>query len=176
MDPYLSRLQRELSSELNCWKLDQMNWHPREKWCAAEILEHLYLTYTGTVKGVGRLLDSGTAKASSPTWKKRVQAMIVVRFGYLPTGRQAPLHSRPKGLPAEKVAADIGPQIAVMDEVLSQCAAQFGASTKVLDHPFLGPFSIQQWRKFHLVHGRHHLKQLRHLRADLKNDGINQSR
>jgi hypothetical protein len=176
MDPYLNRLQRELSSELQSWKLDQMSWHPPEKWGAAEILEHLYLTYTGTVKGFGRLLDSGTAKASSPTWKKRVQAMIVVRFGYLPTGRQAPPHSRPKGLAAEKVAAEIIPQIGLMDEVLSQCAAKFGPRTKVLDHPFLGPFSIRQWRKFHLVHGRHHLKQLRHLRAELKHDAVNQAR
>jgi hypothetical protein len=30
----------------------------------------------------------------------------------------------------------------------------------------LGPFSIEQWRKFHLVHGRHHVKQIRQRRAE----------
>lgn len=167
MDPYLSRLHGALSSEIGNWKSDRMNWHPPEKWSAAEILEHLYLTYTATVKGLSRILDAGTTKATKATWKNRVQAAIVVSIGYLPTGRQAPVQARPKGLPAEKVAADIGPQIVLMDEILSKCAAKFGPRTKVLDHPFLGPFSIQQWRKFHFVHGRHHLKQLRSLRAEL---------
>ena len=168
MDPYLRRLHEELSSEVGNWKLAQMNWHPPEKWSAAEILEHLYLTYTGTVKGFERILESGRAKASIHTWKNRLQAVIVVSLGYLPTGREAPTHSRPKGLPAEKIAANIAPQIALMDKVLAECAAKFGPRTKVLDHPFLGPFSIRQWRKFHLVHGRHHLKQLRRLRAELQ--------
>jgi hypothetical protein len=29
----------------------------------------------------------------------------------------------------------------------------------------LGPLTGAQWRKFHLVHGRHHVKQVLHLRA-----------
>jgi Protein of unknown function (DUF1569) len=167
MDPYLSRLHGELSSEIGNWKPDQINWHPPAKWSAAQILD-LYLTYTGTVKGFGRILESGTPKASSPTWKNRLQATVVVNLGYLPSGREAPVHSRPKGVPAEKVVAEITPQIALMDEVFAQCAAKFGPLTRVLDHPFLGPLSVHQWRKFHLVHGRHHLKQLRRLRAELR--------
>jgi hypothetical protein len=55
-----------------------------------------------------------------------------------------------------------------MDALLAQCAARFGARSKVLDHPILGPFSIAQWRKFHLVHGRHHVKQIRRLREYVK--------
>jgi hypothetical protein len=30
-----------------------------------------------------------------------------------------------------------------------------------MDHPFLGPLTASQWRKFHLVHGRHHARQIR---------------
>jgi hypothetical protein len=30
----------------------------------------------------------------------------------------------------------------------------------------LGPLSMQQWRKFHLIHGRHHLKQIARIRAE----------
>jgi hypothetical protein len=32
----------------------------------------------------------------------------------------------------------------------------------------LGPLTGAQWRKFHLVHGRHHARQIRQLRAGLK--------
>jgi hypothetical protein len=51
-----------------------------------------------------------------------------------------------------------------MDRILTECEAKFGKHAKVLDHPILGPFSIAQWRKFHLVHGLHHVKQIRRLR------------
>jgi hypothetical protein len=37
-----------------------------------------------------------------------------------------------------------------------------------LDHPILGPLTGGQWRKFHLVHGLHHVKQIRRLRESLE--------
>jgi hypothetical protein len=51
-----------------------------------------------------------------------------------------------------------------MDEVIRQCEEKIGRGTKLLDHPILGPLTASQWRKFHLVHGLHHGKQLRRLR------------
>ena len=50
---------------------------------------------------------------------------------------------------AEKVVADIGPQIAAMDKLIAQCEERYGSRTKVLDHPVLGPLTASQWRKFH---------------------------
>jgi hypothetical protein len=61
-----------------------------------------------------------------------------------------------------------------MDGIMARCESEFGSHRKVLDHPILGPFSIAQWRKFHLVHGRHHVKQLQYLRAkssELRTEG-----
>ena len=52
--------------------MEQLNWHPPGKWSVAEILEHLYLTYTGTSKGFSRLLDSGKASDKLPTFKQRM--------------------------------------------------------------------------------------------------------
>ena len=72
--------------------------------------------------------------------------------------------ARPKGLPKEKVQTEIGTKIAEMDAILCTCESKFGSHTKVLDHAILGPLTINQWRKFHLVHGRHHLKQIQRLR------------
>lgn len=165
VDPHLQRLHRELASAVTDLSPEQLRWHPTGKWSAGEILEHLYLTYTGTSKGFGRVLEAGNPLTKIPTWKQRVQALIVVRFGYLPSGREAPAVSRPRGLPSEQVVAEVGARLAEMDEIMARCAAQFGARTKVLDHPLLGPFSVSQWRKFHLVHGLHHLTQLHRLRT-----------
>lgn len=169
MDPHLKKLQQEIAASMTGLSPEQLIWHPPGKWSVAEILEHLYLTYTGTLKGLSRSLAGGAPTVSKPTWKNRVQSLVVLRFGYLPAGREAPPFSRPKGLPLEKVGTEVTAKLAEMDETLARYEAQIGAHTKVLDHVFLGPFSIEQWRKFHLVHGRHHLKQIQRLRSAMNN-------
>lgn len=163
MDPHLATLQRAITSAIDGLSAEQLVWHPPQKWCAAEILEHLYLTYTGTTKGFGRVLAAGRPLGNTPTLKNRAQTLIVLGLGYLPSGRKAPAHSQPRGLPSQQVATEIASRIAEMDETIACCQQQFGSRVKILDHPFLGPFSTAQWRKFHLVHGLHHVKQIRAL-------------
>ena len=48
-----------------------------------------------------------------------------------------------------------------MDAIIGQCEARFGRHVKLLDHPILGALNAAEWRMLHLVHGRHHQKQLR---------------
>lgn len=167
MDPHLTTLQHAISSSVDGLSAEQLAWHPAEKWCASEILEHLYLTYTGTTKGFGRILAAGQPLGNKPTLKNRAQTLIVLGLGYLPSGRKAPAHSQPRGLPSQQVAAGIATKIAEMDEAIALCQEKFGSQVKVLDHPILGPFSTGQWRKFHLVHGLHHVKQIRALREQI---------
>ena len=164
MDPHLEKLQHEIAAVFEGFGNTELVRHPPGKWCAAEIVEHLYLTYTGTVKGLGRVLEAGKPLGGKPSWKNRVQAWVVVGWGYMPGRREAPAHARPRGMPTEKVRKEIGLEIANMDAVISRCESQFGTQAKILDHPFLGPFSAAQWRKFHLVHGMHHVRQIRRLR------------
>ena len=170
VDPRLQTLQRELASAVAGLSPEQLAWHPPQKWCIAEVLEHLYLTYTGTMKGFERFMAAGKRSASTSTWTNRGRALVVLGFGYLPSGREAPQFARPRGLPLEKVLAEIGPKIAEMDEMITRCQQQFGRNEKLLDHVFLGPLTAAQWRKFHLIHGRHHLKQIRQLKQ-LSNTG-----
>jgi len=168
VDPDLKKLRQEIASALAGMSSDELSWHPDGKWSTAEILEHLYLTYTGTLKGLSRSTAAGQPVVAKTTWKNRMQCLVVLGFGHLPAGREAPKFSRPKGLPRERVVAEIESQIAEMDRVLSEYAAKFGPRTKLLDHVFLGPFSVNQWRKFHLVHGRHHIRQIHKLRAEMR--------
>ena len=164
MDLYLDRLQQAIASATRGMTSEELTrhpeGHPERKWSAAEILEHLYLTYAGTLKGFERCLKAGKPLVSAPTFKQKLSATLVTEIGYFPKGRKSPEPVRPKGIPAEKIVADIGPQIAAMDKLIAQCEAQYGARSKVLDHPILGPLTARQWRKFHWVHGRHHVKQI----------------
>jgi hypothetical protein len=47
-----------------------------------------------------------------------------------------------------------------MDRIIAQCEARCGKRVKLLNHSVLGPLSGTEWRKFHWVHGRHHIKQI----------------
>jgi hypothetical protein len=165
MDPHLLKLQKEIGSAIQGWTPRQLQSHPREKWSAAQVLEHLYLTYTGTIKGF-QLAASGQRSPSKSTWRHRALRFVVLGLSHMPARRQAPSNTRPRGLAAEKLAVEIGPKIIEMDEIISRCERARGRG-KLLDHPILGPLTANEWRKFHLVHGLHHVKQIRKLRETL---------
>ena len=164
MDSHLARLQRALNTAITGMSADELSWHPPGKWCTAEVLEHLYLSYTGTVKGFERVFAAGKSLASRPSLEQRWRSLVVAGLGYMPKGRKAPPVAQPRGISPEKVRAEIGPKIAEMDEIITRCENKVGAGAKLLDHPMLGPLTAGQWRKFHLVHGLHHVKQIRRLR------------
>ncbi len=163
MDSLLGKLKLALESAVEGMPEDQLKWHPPEKWCAAEILEHLYLTYTGTVKGFERVLQAGQPMVGRASMRQRARMCVVLGLGHMPSGRKAPKNTVPRGLAVEKVRAEVGLKIAAMDEIIAACEARFG-NGKVLDHPILGPLTAAQWRKFHWVHGRHHARQIERLR------------
>jgi hypothetical protein len=168
MDSRLEELKQAVESAVEGLSSEQLGWHPAEKWCAAEVLEHLYLTYTGTIKGFSKVLESGKPLATPASMMQRMRTMVVVGFEHMPEGRKAPANTRPKGLPGMKVRAEVGAKIVEMDAIIAQCEARFGRSSRLLDHPILGPLTAMQWRKFHFVHGRHHVKQLLRLREGMK--------
>ena len=96
MDPRLQKLREAIASAVEAMSPEQMTAHPPGKWCAAEILEHLYLTYTGTVKGFERVAEAGKSLATMQTWAQRGRTFVVVGLGYLPNGREAPPVARPR--------------------------------------------------------------------------------
>jgi hypothetical protein len=160
MDSYLERLHQAIASATSGMSSEDLGRRVEGKWSAAEVLEHLYLTYTGTQKAFERCLQAGRPLAGVPTFKQRVAAAAVTEFGYFPRGRKSPDQVLPRGMSVENVVGGIGRQIAAMDKVIAQCEESYGSHIKVLDHPVLGPLTARQWRKFHLAHGRHHVKQI----------------
>jgi Protein of unknown function (DUF1569) len=165
MDSRLEKLKENLESAVEGMSSEQLSWHLPGKWCAAEVLEHLYLTYTGTITGFERVIRKGKPLATRASMAQRVLTFVVVGLGHMPAGRIAPTIVQPRGLPVEKVRNEIGEKIAAMDAIIAQCEARFGRHAKLLDHPILGPLTATEFRKLHLVHGQHHMKQLLRLRG-----------
>jgi hypothetical protein len=164
MDSRLEDLKQALDSAVEGMSSERLNWHPPDKWCAAEVLEHLYLTYTGTIKGFEKVMQAGKPLATRALLVHHARRLVVVGWGYMPTGRKSPATAQPRGLPVEMVRNELGTKLVAMDAIIAECEARFGRRVDLLDHPILGPLTAQQWRKFHLVHGWHHQKQLLRLR------------
>lgn len=161
MDSYLERLRQELETTMTASSPERMNTGPTGKWTPVQVLEHLFLTYHQTNKGLAKCLENGKPLGTSPTLRHRVSTMLVVNLAHFPKGRKTPERAAPRGMPADEVRRAILPEIQQMEAGFAECERRFGPDAKILDHPVLGPFNVAQWRKFHWVHGRHHAQQIR---------------
>ncbi len=132
-----------------------------DRWSVVEIVEHLQRAYSGTAKGFERCLEKGAPLATTPSVKQVIQTFVVVNLGRFPEGRTAPKHIVPIGgvaLPA--VLAAVTRDLQWLDDAAVRTRAALGTG-RMLDHPILGAFTVDQWMRFHLIHTRHHEKQIR---------------
>jgi Protein of unknown function (DUF1569) len=161
MNSYLERLRRDLDDATAVASADALTNAPAGKWNANQILEHLLLTYKQSNRGIVKCLEGGVPLATRATLKDRFATAVVLYFSYIPEGRKAPERATPRGMPPEEVRPAIVAELEQMELRLNDCERKFGVRTKLMDHPFLGPLTAEQWRKFHWVHGRHHARQIR---------------
>jgi hypothetical protein len=164
MSEYISRLQEAIASLLRDLSPDELAYRAEGKWSVGEVLEHLYLTYTGTIKGCERCLAAKKPLTTPRTLMQRCKAFTVLAVGYYPTGVTSPKTVRPKGIPCEQFLGGITQQITSMDEWITRCEDYYGVRTRLMDHPIMGALTGPQWRKFHWVHGMHHVRQISQLR------------
>jgi hypothetical protein len=130
------------------------------KWSVVEIVEHLTRAYSGTAKGFERCVEKGASLATTPTMKQRVQQFALINLGLFPEGRQAPKHIVPSGeLDLNAVLEAVRRDLARLDQAAAKTKQALGTG-KMLDHPILGALTIDQWLRFHVVHTRHHARQI----------------
>ncbi len=166
MDAYLQRVIDEMESAtegLADQKLHTLRDAPG-KWSAAQKLEHLILAFTGTTRNILNAAKRNE-RLRGGTLKERIGTWVVVRLGFMPEGRQAPQNTRPPDVPGVDVRERFRKAVREMDAALAAREHDCRADHKIAIHPILGPLSAREWRKFHLVHTRHHMAQIRAMRA-----------
>ena len=169
MNPELEKLLQSFDRATRGMSPEQLQWLPPElreqkKWCVAQILEHLSLTYSGTERVMRNLAASGACKATGLSIRQRLGIFVVLDLGYLPGGREAPDRVVPRSANPDTVVRAMHDNLIAMDKALSECERCFGSRVKIADHPVLGALTVAQWRRFHAVHGRHHLRQIESLK------------
>lgn len=160
----IERIAAAIDAAVAGMTVEQLAWRPEAgQWSAAQVLEHLSLTYGGTARLLRKLAANGGSSASRPTTSQRFAAFVVTRLGYFPPGRTAPEVVRPAGAAPELALQQVRETLAAMDAGLAAAQEKFRPGQKA-DHPVLGPLTLRQWRRFHWVHTRHHMRQIARLR------------
>jgi DinB superfamily len=172
MDKDLARLEAELTSALAGLDAQHTQATPAsnpEKWSIQEIVEHLALTWRSTIPAIQSRIEKRSPTRAKPTFQQRLGQFGIITLSRFPPGRAAPSAVSPS-LPAslrsgEELSARIKADLQQLDEITAQAEAIFGNS-RAASHLVLGPLSMQQWRRFHLVHGLHHVKQITAIRRE----------
>src|SRR5205814_10345299 len=95
--------------------------HPPGKWSAAEILEHLSLTYSGTARSLSKSLAAGAPNGGADTFKQQVGRFVVLTLGQMPAGRKAPEFTVPQGTAPADVVSTIRQQLRSMNDAIARC-------------------------------------------------------
>ncbi len=169
----LQGLQAEIANSVRGLSAEQTQLHPKDRptaWSIQQILEHLMLTY----ELAGRAFEERLAKERPSlrlvTRKQRFIQWLLLSVGYFPSGRTAPEGVLPDQLnlppmPGAELAEETRRRLAVFDRLATRAETAFG-QIRSINHMVLGLLSVPQWRRFQVVHGRHHLKQIARIRAD----------
>ena len=160
MHPTTKQIRDAIANSTDGLTEDQMRQHPEGKWDTAAILEHLALTFGSTARAMQKCLREGRPLATSAKFRQRVAQIAVLKFSYIPTGRKSPKVVLPTGISGREAKELIFANLEKMDQVFAEAERRFGSKTKIADHPVLGPIPISGWRKFHVCHTRHHMKQV----------------
>ena len=96
--------------------------------------------------------------------------LMILSAGHMPRGVGAPRETTPKeNLPptgVRELVQRLETAIESLDATMDECRHRFGME-RVGRHFLLGPLRIDQWRRYHVLHLRHHLTQVSELRETL---------
>jgi len=165
MHPVLKSALEPLAEQIESVSLEEAQVHQlpgQGRWCAQQVLEHLILTYKLTSDSVSRQLKSGKVPKKKRGLLKFLLRVQTIGMGNMPDGVPAMREVRP-----EEFTPEAGPVIAArflkaaedMDELLVAARKKFGIQA-CGEHPFFGVMRVDEWRRYHAVHARHHSEQL----------------
>jgi hypothetical protein len=175
MHAVLERVANQLAGEVNGLDAETTQLHPNglvHKWTAQQVVEHLVLGYRLTAGALETRLSKGRlSRKQSRTYLQWSLQLMILSFGALPRGVPAADETVPQcGLFPAMDGRELGDllrrEIDAMDTALDGCRRKFGMD-RVAVHPLLGPLRVDQWRRFHVVHGGHHVLQLQSVVAQV---------
>lgn len=134
---------------------------PPGKWTPAQIVEHLALAIeTSATAFMARKAKEPMVRRPTTLFEK-IASLFVFGLGRFPPGLKAPERTTPQPSVEGRFAEDhFRSALAKWDAVVRDILPKRGQDL-FAKHPRLGDLTIGEWTRFHLVHARHHARQIR---------------
>lgn len=140
------------------------------RWSIQQTVEHLLLTYAATERAIDARIAKESPTQARPSMMQRAAQVAIIRAGLFPKGRKAPEMVTPSAdgpaVAGGVLIERVGAALAGLDARVEAGEKVFGAKQRVVRHVVLGPLNFSQWRRFHLVHARHHMKFIGRVRRE----------
>ncbi|HEX6494370.1 MAG TPA: DUF1569 domain-containing protein [Acidobacteriaceae bacterium] len=165
---------RDFAAELSSFDATSANVHPCGRphcWSAHQIVEHLVLSMESTQIALEERLMKGRPERNSHRSRTEwALQLMILSAGHMPKGVGAPEQTTPKANLAMTGVRELTDQLETaiesLDATLDECRQRFGME-RVGRHFLLGPLRMDQWRRYHVLHLRHHLRQVFDLRESM---------
>jgi hypothetical protein len=174
MHPVFRSAFREVTAELGTFDATSASVHPYGRphcWSVQQIVEHLVLSLDATRTMLEeRLLKGRPGRNLHRSRTEWALQLMILSVGHMPKGVGAPRETTPAAnltsTGVRELTERLETAVELLDATLDQCRQQFGME-RVGRHFLLGPLRIDQWRRYHVLHLRHHVKQICELRETL---------
>ena len=140
----------------------EADWHraPPGKWTPAQIVHHLAISLETSARTFDQRRGKPPMRRRPRTMRERVGFLLIMRIGWMPTGREAPELTRPSERPDRQA----------VERQLRDGVARFLTLERELlpgrredlfvKNPALGDLTLPEWIRFHSRHGAHHARQI----------------
>jgi hypothetical protein len=167
MHPVLQEVYQSYSRPLANKPAAWCQLHPGDDerhWSAQDLIQHLVLVCRSTSRVLETRLERGKPTRGHGSLVQRLLQIAVLTCGHIPRGTPAPPFARPGQLSwpsmnGNELLEILRQEMDQMDHLIDDCRHRFGIQ-RAATHFLLGPMRADQWRRFHVIHCRHHLQQL----------------
>jgi uncharacterized protein DUF1569 len=134
---------------------------PPGKWAPAQIVEHLALALEWCATGFEERRARDPMLRRPPTFGQRLGKLLVMQLGWFPPLLKAPSRSTPAPH-VDRASAEAHFRRGVeRNEQLAKLLLPARARDLFVKHVRMGDLTLPEWLEFHVIHARHHARQIR---------------
>jgi hypothetical protein len=134
---------------------------PAGKWTPAQIVEHLALALTLSADTFQTRRSHASMSRRPRTPAEKISRFFVFGLRWFPPGRKAPERTTPPAHVSRASAeAHFLAGIEAWDQV-DRALLPERRDNLFVKHPRMGDLTVEEWMEFHVIHARHHARQIR---------------
>lgn len=131
------------------------------RWTPAQIVEHLAISMTASAERFERRRDYAPMRRRPRGLLERIAGAVILGLRWYPQGFRAPEVTRPADHVSRAEAEAHFLDGVRRWEMLERDLLPRRPADLFVRHPRFGDLTLGEWIRFHIIHARHHARQIR---------------